>query len=217
MKIVLATRNMGKVKEIKEILRGLDLDMLSLNDFPKVPSIIEDGKTFKENALKKARFVSRYLNIPALADDSGIEVDALDKRPGILSARYAGENAADDENNTKLLQELRGIPFGKRCAHYKCVIAIVFPSGEEETVDGSCNGFIALEPKGKGGFGYDPLFYVPEYGKTMAELPPDIKNRISHRGKALAKLKEKLTAILLSFMPSSQYLKKSHPSGNRGI
>ncbi|MEK6600175.1 MAG: XTP/dITP diphosphatase [Deltaproteobacteria bacterium] len=217
MKIVLATRNMGKVKEIKEILRGLDLDMLSLNDFTEVPSISEDGKTFKENALKKARFVSRYLNIPALADDSGIEVDVLDKRPGILSARYAGGNATDEENNKKLLLELKDIPLKKRCAHYKCVIAIVFPLGEEETVDGSCNGFISLEPKGLGGFGYDPLFYVPEYGKTMAELPPDIKNRISHRGKALAKLKEKLTAILLSFTPSSQHLKKRYPSGNRGI
>lgn len=195
MKIVLATRNMGKLKEIKEILRGLDLDILSLNDFPEVPSIIEDGKTFKENALKKARFVSRYFNTPALADDSGIEVDALGKRPGIFSARYAGENATDEENNKKLLKELNGLPLEKRQARYQCVIAIVFSSGNEEVVEENCNGFIALKPKGSYGFGYDPLFYVPEYGKTMAELPPDIKNRISHRGKALAKLKEKLKAI----------------------
>lgn len=196
MKVVLATRNMGKVKEIKQILRGLDLDILTLNDFPEVPSIIEDGKTFKENAVKKARFVAEHLNMPSIADDSGLEVNAFNKRPGILSARYAGENATDEDNNRKLLKELNDIPPEKREACYRCVVALVFPSGEEETAEGSCNGFIALEPKGAGGFGYDPLFYIPEYGMTMAELPPEIKNRISHRGKAFAKLKEKLTDIL---------------------
>lgn len=196
MKVVLATRNMGKVKEIKQILRGLDLDILTLNDFPEVPSIIEDGKTFKENAVKKARFVAEHLNMPSIADDSGLEVNAFNRRPGILSARYAGENATDEDNNRKLLKELNDIPPEKREACYRCVVALVFPSGEEETAEGSCNGFIALEPKGAGGFGYDPLFYIPEYGMTMAELPPEIKNRISHRGKAFAKLKEKLTDIL---------------------
>lgn len=196
MKVVLATRNMGKVKEIKQILRGMDLDIQTLNDFPEVPSIIEDGKTFKENAVKKARFVAEHLNMPSIADDSGLEVNAFNRRPGILSARYAGENAADEDNNRKLLKELNDIPPEKREACYRCVVALVFPSGEEETAEGSCNGFIALEPKGAGGFGYDPLFYIPEYGMTMAELPPEIKNRISHRGKAFAKLKEKLTDIL---------------------
>lgn len=196
MKVVLATRNMGKVKEIKQILRGLDLDILTLNYFPEVPSIIEDGKTFKENAVKKARFVAEHLNMPSIADDSGLEVNAFNRRPGILSARYAGENATDEDNNRKLLKELNDIPPEKREACYRCVVALVFPSGEEETAEGSCNGFIALEPKGAGGFGYDPLFYIPEYGMTMAELPPEIKNRISHRGKAFAKLKEKLTDIL---------------------
>lgn len=196
MKVVLATRNMGKVKEIKQILRGLNLDILTLNDFPEVPSIIEDGKTFKENAVKKARFVAEHLNMPSIADDSGLEVNAFNRRPGILSARYAGENATDEDNNRKLLKELNDIPPEKREACYRCVVALVFPSGEEETAEGSCNGFIALEPKGAGGFGYDTLFYIPEYGMTMAELPPEIKNRISHRGKAFAKLKEKLTDIL---------------------
>ncbi len=196
MKVVLATRNMGKVKEIKQILRGLDLDILTLNDFPEVPSIIEDGKTFKENAVKKARFVAEHLNMPSIADDSGLEVNAFNRRPGILSARYAGENATDEDNNRKLLKELNDIPPEKREACYRCVVALVFPSGEEETAEGSCNGFIALEPKGAGGFGYDPLFYIPEYGMTMAELPPEIKNRISHRGKAFARLKEKLTDII---------------------
>lgn len=192
MKIVLATRNKGKAGEIQEILKDLNLEMLTLDDFPEIPMPHEDGKTFKENALKKARFIAQHLNMAALADDSGLEVDALDKRPGILSARYAGENATDEENNKKLLKDLSGVPFEKRRASYKCIIAIALPSGEEETVEGSCDGLIAIEPKGSGGFGYDPLFFVPEYGKTMAELPPEIKNRISHRGKALAKLKKKL-------------------------
>ena len=196
MKIIIATRNKGKAKEIKEILKDLDIEILTLDDFPGIPAPLEDGKSFKENALKKARFATQHLNMPVLADDSGLEVDALGKQPGILSARYAGENATDEENNRKLLKELSGIPLKKRNACYKCVIAVVFPSAREEVVTGSCNGLIALEPKGKGGFGYDPLFYVPEYGKTMAELPPEIKNRISHRGKALAKLRKKLMAML---------------------
>ena len=153
---------------------------------------MEDGKTFEENALKKARFVANHLNMVALADDSGLEVDALNKRPGIQSARYAGENATDQENNRKLLKELNGIPIEKRQACYRCVVALVFPSGREEVAEGRCRGFIALEPKGNRGFGYDPLFYVPEYGKTMAELSSEIKNRISHRGRALVKLKARL-------------------------
>lgn len=196
MKIVLATKNKGKAKEIKVILKDLNLELLTLDDFPETPNPVEDGKSFKENALKKARFVAKHLNIAAMADDSGLEVDILNKRPGIFSARYAGENATDEKNNRKLLKELKDIPFEKRRASYKCVIALVFPSEREATVEGGCRGLISLEAKGSGGFGYDPLFYVPEYGKTMAELPPEIKNRISHRGKALAKLKNKLMTIL---------------------
>ncbi|MBI5047488.1 MAG: XTP/dITP diphosphatase [Deltaproteobacteria bacterium] len=195
MKIVIATSNKGKAKEIKEILKDLKLEVLTLNDFPDIPTPIEDGKNFKENALKKARFVARLLNMAALADDSGIEVEALGKRPGIFSALYAGENATDEENNRKLLKELNDLPLEKRHASYRCVIALVSHAGKEETFEGNCDGLIALEPKGAGGFGYDPLFYVPEYGKTMAELSPDIKNRISHRGKALAKLRKKLIEI----------------------
>ncbi|MBI3755473.1 MAG: XTP/dITP diphosphatase [Deltaproteobacteria bacterium] len=191
MKIVLATRNKGKAMEIKEILKGLGLEIFTLDDFPEIPNTVEDGKTFEENALKKARGVAQYLNMAALADDSGLEVDALDKKPGILSARYAGENATDNGNNKKLLKELNGLVLKKRQACYKCVVALAFPSGKEETVEADCRGLISLEPKGNGGFGYDPLFFVPEYGKTMAELPPEIKNRISHRGKALVKLKKK--------------------------
>lgn len=192
MKVVLATKNSGKIVEIKNILLHLDLEILSLNDFPQIPSVIEDGKTFKENALKKARFAVKHFNMPVIADDSGLEVDYLDKRPGIYSARYAGENATDEENNYKLLKELKGVPFEKRSARYQCIIAIVFPAGFEETAHGVCNGFIALEPRGTGGFGYDPLLYLPEYQKTMAEIPLELKNTISHRGKALLKMREKL-------------------------
>lgn len=195
MKIVLATRNKGKAREIRDILKGLNLEILTLNDFPEIPTPVEDGKTFRENALKKARFVAKHLNMAALADDSGLEVDALDKRPGVLSARYACENATDEENNKKLIKELKNIPFQKRRACYRCVVALVFPSGKEETAKGDCCGLIAIKPKGKEGFGYDPLFFVPEYGKMMAELPPEIKNRISHRARALAKLKQKLLSV----------------------
>lgn len=192
MKIVIATRNKGKAKEIREMLKGLKIKILALDDFPEIPAPLEDGKSFRENALKKARFVAERLQITTLADDSGLEVNILGGQPGIFSARYAGENATDKENNMKLLKELSGIPFEKRRARYKCAIAIVIPRAKEEVVTGSCSGLIALKPKGTGGFGYDPLFYVPEYGKTMAELPPGIKNRISHRGMALAKLRKKL-------------------------
>lgn len=197
MKIVIATRNKGKAHEIKKKLADLDLEMLTLDDFLDISSPHEDGKSFRENALKKARFIAEETNIPTLADDSGLEVDALNGKPGIFSARYAGESATDDENNKKLLKELNGVPLAKRGASYKCVIVLFFPKDEEKIiVEGSCNGLIALEPKGKGGFGYDPLFFVPEYGKTMAELPTEIKNRISHRGKALSKLRKKLMVIL---------------------
>ena len=196
MHIVLATRNKGKAREIREMLKDLDLQILTLDDFTEIPVAIEDGKSFQENALKKARFVASYLKMAVIADDSGVEVDALGKRPGIFSARYAGENATDEENNRKLLEELKGLPFEKRRACYRCGIALVIPPRTEETVEGHCNGFIALEPKGRGGFGYDPLFYVPEYGKTMADLSPEIKNRISHRGRALSKLREKLLLLI---------------------
>src|SRR3989338_11383472 len=147
MKIVLATRNRGKSREIKEILKDLKLEILTLNDFPEIPTLVENGKSFKENALKKARFVAQHLHLPVLADDSGLEVEALGRQPGILSARYAGENATDEENNKKLLKELSGISLKKRNACYQCVIALVFPSGEEEIVEASCDSFIALKPR----------------------------------------------------------------------
>jgi XTP/dITP diphosphohydrolase len=195
MKVVVATRNMGKVKEISRILKEFALDVLTLEDFPPIPIPEENGTSFKENAIKKARFFARYTHMPVIADDSGLEVDFLEKRPGVFSARYAGEDATDEENNRKLLEELKGIPHDKRGAHYVCAIALVLPSGEEGTFEGRCDGFIGEEAKGSGGFGYDPLFYLPEYGRTMAELKLAEKNRISHRGKALAKLGERLLKV----------------------
>jgi XTP/dITP diphosphohydrolase len=171
-------------------LKGLDLRILALNDFPDVPDIEEDGKTFTENAFKKARFYSKYFGELILADDSGLEVDFLTGLPGIYSARYAGEGASHQENNRKLLREMEGVPISKRGARFRCVIAIVSQDGREAITDGSCLGKIGFKEVGKKGFGYDPLFILPQYGKTMAQLSLEEKNRISHRGKALRKLRK---------------------------
>jgi XTP/dITP diphosphohydrolase len=173
-------------------LKGLDLRILALNDFPDVdvPDIEEDGKTFTENALKKARFYSKYFGKLTLADDSGLEVDILNGIPGIYSARFAGKGATHQENNQKLLREMEGVPISKRGARFRCVIAIVSQDGREVMTDGSCLGKIGFKEVGKKGFGYDPLFILPQYGKTMAQLSVEEKNRISHRGKALRKLRK---------------------------
>ena len=190
LEVIVATQNRGKVREIKQVLKGLGLRILSLNDFPGVPQIEEDGKSFLENALKKARFYSRYFGRLTLADDSGLEVDVLKGRPGIYSARYAGEEGSTRENNQKLLKEMEAIPLSKRGARFKCVLAVVSPEGKEVVVEGSCRGRIGFKEVGKKGFGYDPLFVLPSYGKTMAQLSIEEKNRISHRGKALRKLRK---------------------------
>lgn len=189
MKIVLATRNKGKIKEIREILKGAPVELLTLEDFPAVTLPPEDGKTFLENALKKARFVSKETALPALADDSGLEVDSLGGGPGVRSARYAGEGAMDEDNVEKLLKELKGVAPGKRGARFRCVAALVLPSGEELVFEGTIEGAITLEPRGEGGFGYDPVFLIPEKGKTAAQLTMDEKNAISHRGKAFNKFR----------------------------
>jgi XTP/dITP diphosphohydrolase len=189
LKIILATKNPGKLKELRELLKNLPIEVISLEGFPDIPKLEETEDTFKGNALKKARFVSEYTGITALADDSGLEVDILDKRPGIYSARYAGNNASDLENNRKLLNALKGTPIRNRNARFICVLAFVTQSGKELTFGGVCDGAIGLEMKGKGGFGYDSIFYLPEFDKTMAELTPEEKNSISHRGKALIKFK----------------------------
>jgi XTP/dITP diphosphohydrolase len=196
MKIVLATGNQGKVRELKSILADFDIEILSLKDFPEIGEIIEDGTTFAENAIKKAREVTQATCLVALADDSGLEVDFLDGAPGIYSARFAGEGRSDLDNNQKLLGLLNDVPEDKRTARFRCIIAITTPCGDVFTADGTCEGIVGREMKGDKGFGYDPLFYLPEHDQTFAELDLGLKNRISHRGRALAKAKEVLAGII---------------------
>jgi len=196
IEVVIATRNPGKFREIKEILGPLGLEVLSLRDFPEIPEILEDGQTFEENAVKKAAAISQQTGRVAIADDSGLAVDALQGRPGVFSSRYAGENASDADRYRKLLKEMGGVPEGQRGAAFMCSVAIASPNGKIEVVKGECRGKIALAPKGNHGFGYDPVFYFPELGKTMAELEPEVKNRISHRARALEKLKSILPKFL---------------------
>lgn len=191
-RVVLATRNQGKVKEFNRLFADLGWEGISLAEFEGVPEVIEDGETFEANALKKAIEISTYLNLPALGDDSGLEVDALDGRPGVYSARYAGEDATDEKNWRKLLDELDGVPMERRTARFRCTIAFVVPGSEPVITTGSCEGLIAKEPKGTNGFGYDPVFYIPEMEKMMAQLLPEEKNQISHRARAMNHLLEAL-------------------------
>jgi len=197
MEVIIATRNKGKIREIREALKGLGLRIYGLNDFSDAPEIEEDGKSFTENALKKARFYSKHFGKLAIADDSGLEVDSLKGQPGVHSARYAGERASGQENNQKLLREMQDVPISKRGARFKCIIAVVSPDGREAFAEGACKGRIGFKEKGKKGFGYDPLFILPNDGKTMAELSLEAKNKISHRGKALRKIKK----IIKTFGP----------------
>ena len=193
-KILLATRNEGKVREIRKVLNGLGFQIVSLNDLPDPPPVEEDGKSFSENALKKARLYSDLYGQLTISDDSGLEVDALGGAPGIYSARYAGEGSSDRQNTEKLLRALEGVRASKRGARFKCAIAIVSPGGRETILEGSCRGRIGFREVGNKGFGYDPVFIVTRYGKTMAQLSLDEKNRISHRGKALRRLRNALRA-----------------------
>ena len=174
----------------------MDLQILSLTDLQPRAPIEEDGNTFRENAFKKARAVAYHTGRLSIADDSGLEVDQLEGAPGVRSARFAGEDASDTDNNRKLLRCLEGIPSSQRGAVFRCVIAVVDPQGKESWVEGTCSGVIGGEERGTLGFGYDPLFIIPELGKTLAELPLEEKNRISHRGKALASLKKVLADFL---------------------
>lgn len=184
--IVIATKNKGKLREFRSILAGAYDDIFSLADFDNIPNIEETGLSFRENALIKAKTTSDFLGMDAIGDDSGLVVDALSGAPGIYSARYAGDGASDDDNNEKLLSELKGEK--NRDAKFVCCIALVLVDGTQEFFEGECYGQIIQEKRGESGFGYDPVFYVPQYGKTMAELVPEIKNRISHRGIASEKL-----------------------------
>ena len=188
--LVLASGNKGKLAEFQRLLEGLDVQIHSMKEYPEIGEIVEDGSTFAENALIKARAVCKATGKPAMADDSGLAVDALDGAPGIYSARFAGEQRSDADNNAKVLQLLEGVEDSKRTARFFCVIAIVLPDGREYTVEGTCEGTILLALQGEGGFGYDPLFYVESLDKSFAELTMEEKNRISHRGHANRKAVE---------------------------
>ncbi len=185
--LVLATRNLGKKREIKRILKKLELDIRSIDDYPQAPIVEETGKTFEENAVLKATAIAEFTKKLVLADDSGLQVDALDGKPGVFSARFAGEGANDYANNQKLLSELQSVPQGQRHARFVCVIAIAVPGKLIGTLKGVCDGEISTYLRGQSGFGYDPLFVVRDYNLTFAELNVDIKNKISHRAKALEK------------------------------
>ncbi len=187
---MLATRNRDKCAELAALLGDLGIRLRTLADFPEVPDIVEDGETCEANAVKKARAVARHTGLPAIADDTGLQVDALGGRPGVHAARYAGETASYEDNWRKLLRELEGVPREQRRARFITVAAVARPSAEKvEVVEGVLEGLIAEAPVGTEGFGYDPVFYVPELGKTLAQLTSDEKNRISHRARALIKAK----------------------------
>lgn len=230
MKLVLATHNRGKVKELEKMLSAMnsgrnevgpasifdsdvnrasrnpqsersecpvtsdqtEIDVLSLDDFPNAPEVVEDGETYQENAVKKATALVEHTGNIALADDSGLEVDALHGAPGVYSARYAGEHASDEERVLKLLDALKEVPGNQRSARFKCAIALAYPNCRPHVVVGVCEGRLIRFPRGRYGFGYDPIFVPVGYDETFAELGPDVKNRISHRAKALKKMKKHL-------------------------
>lgn len=197
-RIVVGTRNPGKVREIRALLRGLPVELVGLEAFPDAPHVDEDGDTFQANAIQKATVLADALGEWVMAEDSGLEVDALGGRPGVRSARFAGPQQDADANNRKLLEELDGVPEERRGASYRSVFALARPGRLLVAVDGRCDGRIALRPRGSHGFGYDPLFVWPDLGKTFAELEPDVKNRLSHRGRALEALRHRLVGLLAS-------------------
>lgn len=196
--IVIASRNKGKIAEILQILAETPVKLRSLLDFPDGPTVEETGTTYVENARLKARAVARHSGLWALADDSGIEVDALNGGPGVHSARYAGPAAGDAPNNERLLRELAAVPEAKRTARFRAAVVLAAPDGSFlAEAEGACEGIIAAEPRGASGFGYDPLFILPEFGLTMAELGLEIKNRISHRAVALRRLRDRMAELKL--------------------
>jgi XTP/dITP diphosphohydrolase len=194
--IVLATHNLDKRVEIAALLSDLGMTVRSLAEFPQAPVVVEDGTTCEANAIKKAKVIADYTGLIAVADDTGLEVDALGGRPGVHAARYAGAQVSYEDNWRKLLRELDGVPLEQRGARFLTVVAIASPSRQQvDTVEGVLNGVIATSPAGTGGFGYDPVFFVPELRKTLAELMPSEKNRISHRAQAFAKAKAVLQRL----------------------
>lgn len=193
--LVLATRNRGKIEEIGDYLKSYSLRILCLDDFGPIPSVEEDGQTFEENAYKKAAFVSRILGLPALADDSGLIVEALGGAPGVLSARYGGENLSDKERCERLLLKMKEV--NNRKAAFQCVLSLTVPSGQALTYEATCEGLITEKPRGAGGFGYDPVFYYPPLGKTFAQITREEKSLVSHRGKALNELRKEFDKVLI--------------------
>lgn len=193
--LVVATRNKGKIIEISALLDGLVEQIIAATDYHDFPETVEDGATFEENALKKAREAARFSGYPALADDSGLVVDALNGRPGVFSARYSGFNATDSSNNDLLLEELKNVSEDSRQAAFVCVLAYVSPEGTEQLFVGSVPGRILFEARGRGGFGYDPLFLVDGFGRSMAELTLAEKNKVSHRAQAFVKFREYLEKL----------------------
>jgi len=189
---VFATSNENKLKEIRQIMEGLKLKIIPMSELGITVQIEEDGETFYENAIKKATGIMKLTGKPALADDSGIEIDFLDKKPGVHSAMYLGADTPYSVRNAEILKILKDVPFEKRTARFICVIACAFTDGEVITTEGTFEGFIGYEQKGESGFGYDPIFYVNEYKMTSSEMNNDLKNKVSHRGKALRKMAEKL-------------------------
>ncbi|MBI4655026.1 MAG: XTP/dITP diphosphatase [Nitrospirae bacterium] len=198
MDIVLATRNKKKAEEIKKIIKEGFIgtvpvvNIFTLDDFPKYPEVVENGGTFEANAVKKAKFIAKHTGMIAIADDSGLEVEAIGRAPGVLSARYAGEPSDDKKNIEKLLQEMKDVPDEKRQARFVCCIAIAYPKGEVKTFFGHVEGIIGRQPRGEKGFGYDPVFYPEGHKRTFAEMRDDEKNAISHRAMALKELQEYL-------------------------
>lgn len=194
-KLIFATGNQDKMKEIRMILGDLDYEILSMKEAGIKADIVEDGKTFEENAMIKATAISKMAGCLVLADDSGLEVDYMDKMPGIMSARWMGEDTSYTVKNAKIIENLDGVPDEQRTARFVCAIAAAFPDGRVITKRGTIEGIIGYEERGENGFGYDPIFFLPEYGKTTAELSPEEKNKISHRGRALEQIKEELRKL----------------------
>jgi XTP/dITP diphosphohydrolase len=194
-KLLLATNNQGKVREYRSLLRGIPYDIVTPSEEGIAADVEETGDTFEANAKLKAITLTKASGLLTLADDSGLEVDALDGAPGVRSARYAGTGATDADRISYLLKKLKNVPPEKRTARFRCVIAIAAPDGKVKICEGECRGIITSEPRGKHGFGYDPVFYLPEFGKTFAELSPEEKNRVSHRAKAAEKAKKMLIKL----------------------
>ncbi|MFH0913267.1 MAG: RdgB/HAM1 family non-canonical purine NTP pyrophosphatase [Candidatus Omnitrophota bacterium] len=196
MELVVATKNKKKLREIKEILKGLNLKIFSLADYSKTPRIIENGKTFRENAIKKAVKIAHFTKKLTLGEDSGLCVDILKGKPGVYSSRFSGKDKSDHKNNLKLLKLLEGLPVKKRRAYYCSAVALADKGGLVAVVEGKCSGYIGSVLRGHFGFGYDPLFVIPRYQKTFAQLGPRIKHRMSHRFRALRKIKPALATYL---------------------